>query len=320
MNVQTSFTWDLIGGFLVEKINTRRIKLTEVQESRFYQLPKFLVHDPHFKKLSGDAKILYSVLRDRHELSVMNNWVDENGDVFIYYTRNAMMEDLGLSNKTVSKYMNELKQYGLIDEVRQGLNKPNRIYICTLDLDTQWKCKKYTSGSVKSTLQEVKKVHTNDTNISDTNISDNTTTHVVEDSNESVVAPSPTEKKSTKPLKKESTKQTKVVNAIESANKQTIESKTKLNLTPYQCNTVSKWDEDRLDKAIEIFNEQDGQFFALLLKIYNGKAIITPFSTISKPKVSKFNEMDSRDDWDFDEIERLEREYIEKKLSTSNKN
>jgi len=225
----------------MEKINTRRIKLTEVQENRFYQLPKFLVHDPHFKKLSGDAKILYTVLRDRHELSCKNNWVDENGDIYLIYTRAAMMEDLGVSNKTVSKYMDELKRYGLVDEVRQGLNKPNMIYICTVDLDTQWKCKKYTSGSVESTLQEVKKVHTNDTNINDTNISDNTTTQVVEHANVLVVESSPTGKNFTKPLKKKS------------ANKHTIETRTKLNLTSYQCNTVSKWDSNRLAKSIEIF-------------------------------------------------------------------
>ena len=300
----------------MEKINTRRIKLSEVQENRFYQLPKFLVHDPYFKRLSGDAKILYSVLKNRHELSVMNNWVDENGDIFIIYTRNAMMEDLGLSNKTVAKYMNELKQYGLIDEVRQGLNKPNLIYLCTIDLDTQWKCKKDTSGSEDSTLQKVKKVHTKDTNIKDTNISD-TTTHVVENANAFVVAQPPTEKKSTKPLKKKSEKQIKVVNVIESANKKTIESKTKLKLTSYQCNTISKWDGNRLDKAIEIFNEQDGQTFTLLLKIYKEGAISNPNNTVFKTKVNKFNEMDSRDDWDFDEIERLEREYITKKLSNN---
>ena len=129
----------------------RRIKASEVQEQRFYQLPKFLVHDPQFKKLSGDAKILYSIMRDRHELSIKNNWVDDDGYVFIIYTRAAMIEDLGLSNKTVTKYMDELKKYGLIDEVRQGLNKPNLIYVLTLDLEYQWKCKKYTSRSEKST-------------------------------------------------------------------------------------------------------------------------------------------------------------------------
>lgn len=142
------------------------------------------------------------------------------------------------------------------------------------------------------------------------------------DSNESVVVvklPS-TKNNSNKPLKTPSEKQTKMVNAIESANKETIESKTRLNLTSYQCHTVSKWDENRLSKAIEIFNEQDGQYFALLLKIYNGNAFNNTHDTVSKPKVSKFNEMDNRDDWDFDEIERLERIYIEKKLSTNSKN
>ena len=271
----------------MQSINTKRIRLSEVQENRFYQLPKFLVHDEQFKKLSGDAKILYSIMRDRHELSIKNNWVDDDGYVYIIYSRDSMMEDLGISDKTATKYMKELKKYGLIDEVRQGLNKPNIIYVLTLDLETQWNRKKYGSGTVKSTVQEPKILRPNDTNTNDTEFN-KTTTHSEKDSNESVVVDSP--------------------------NKDIIESQTILKLTNYQSKTVTSWDTEKLNRAVEIFNIQDGQTFSFLLKIYRAGAINNlTNTTITTQKVNKFNEMDSRD-LDFEDIDRLEREYIDRKL------
>ena len=148
---------------------TRKIKISEVEDNRFYKMPKFLIHDEQFSELGSDAKILYMIMRDRHELSIKNNWVDQEGYVYIIYTRESMAKDLNLSNKTVIKAVNELKKYKLIEEKRQGVNKPNLIYVLTLDIDSQWKCKNYTSRDVNNTLLDVKKLHTNETNVSKTN-------------------------------------------------------------------------------------------------------------------------------------------------------
>ena len=275
----------------------RRIKASEVQEQRFYQLPKFLVHDERFKGLSSDAKLLYAILRDRHELSLKNNWVDDDGYVFIIYTRADMMNALGLSDKPITKAIKDLKKYGLIDEKRHGLNKPNLIYVLTVDYDSQWKSKSFTSRSKEFLPQEVKNFYPNDTNINKTNNSDTKTTTTHE------------------PQEQEEQK------SVSSSNKQTIESTTKLKLTSYQTKTVASWDTEKLYRAIEIFNKQDGQFFNLLLKIYNEGAIDNISNSVGtgarqvSSKVEQYNQMDSRDDWDFDEIEKLEREYINRKLS-----
>ena len=110
--------------------------------------------------------------------------------------------------------------------------------------------------------------------------------------------------------------------SVSSSNKQMIESNTKLKLTSYQTKTVANWDIEKLNRAIEIFNKQDGQFFNLLLKIYNDGAIDNLSNSVGtgarqvSSKVEQYNQMDSRDDWDFDEIEKLEREYINRKLSS----
>lgn len=150
----------------------RRITANEILESRFYQLPKFLVHNEEFKKLSSDAKILYSIMRDRHQLSLQNNWIDNDGYVFLIYSRKNMMEDLQLSDKTITKAIKDLKQHGLIDEVRQGQGKPNLIYVMTVSFDYQQNRKKYVSKTVKNTNLNTEKLRTNNTKNKQTNISD----------------------------------------------------------------------------------------------------------------------------------------------------
>ena len=51
---------------------------------RFYQTPKALFKNPKYKRLSLGPKLMYSILRDRLELSIKNNWKDEKGYIFIF--------------------------------------------------------------------------------------------------------------------------------------------------------------------------------------------------------------------------------------------
>lgn len=151
----------------------RRITANEVLENRFYQLPKFLIHNEEFKKLSSDAKILYSIMRDRHQLSLQNNWIDNDGYVFLIYSRENMMEDLQLSDKTITKAVKDLKKHGLIDEVRQGQGKPNLIYVMTVSLDYQQNRKKYVSKTVKNTNLNSENLRPNNTKNKQTDMNDN---------------------------------------------------------------------------------------------------------------------------------------------------
>lgn len=40
--------------------------------------------NPKYTNLSNDAKITWSILRDRLDLSIRNNWIDKNGDIFLF--------------------------------------------------------------------------------------------------------------------------------------------------------------------------------------------------------------------------------------------
>lgn len=104
----------------------------EAEQFIFYRVPKVLFTDQRFKVLSSDAKLLYGLMLDRMSLSVKNGWLDEMGRVYIYYTVEKIMDDLGCAREKCSKVVAELdvkKGIGLIEKKRQGLGKPDKIYV-----------------------------------------------------------------------------------------------------------------------------------------------------------------------------------------------
>ena len=130
----------------------------------FFKFPKPFIYDEKYKTLSNNAKMLYMLLFDRLELSLKNGWHDKEGNVFQYYTNEQLMIDLNCnSNKTIIKIKKELKDAGLMKEVRQGMNLPNSIYLDVLNgsvESTFQEVQKVHLGSVENTLSEVQKVHT----------------------------------------------------------------------------------------------------------------------------------------------------------------
>lgn len=147
----------------MENVNRARYSLSDVQRSSFYQLPKFLFVD-EFKNLSSDAKILYALLRDRHELSVKNQWVDKDGYVYLFMSRDEMCSLLGCTAPTLRKAIQSLKEFNLMEEVRQGLNKPNIIYLLQFFQSEKF----YLSGEKNINPQEDKEVSRSNTYINKT--------------------------------------------------------------------------------------------------------------------------------------------------------
>ena len=51
----------------------------------FYMLHKALFVNEKYKKLSDSAKVTYAILNDRVSLSIKNNWIDDNGDIYFIH-------------------------------------------------------------------------------------------------------------------------------------------------------------------------------------------------------------------------------------------
>lgn len=119
-----------------------RISLEQVLNSEdFYQLPKMIIKAKYYRKLRAEAKLMFALFRDRITASLTNvkqgdmRFVDECGDIFIYYSIEELVQDLGWGRDKIIKLKKELIRYGLIDEVRQGVTKANRIYVKNIITD-----------------------------------------------------------------------------------------------------------------------------------------------------------------------------------------
>ena len=146
------------------------MKISEVKNNAFYQFPQWLL-DEDYKNLGLRAKVMYMLIFDRRTLSIQNEWHDKNGDVFVYFTNQQFMDLLNCNEKTVIKAKKELQDFGLIKEERQGVNKPNRLYISGTVKNTGQELQKIQSGTVKNTGQELQKIQSIKTNNIKTNIS-----------------------------------------------------------------------------------------------------------------------------------------------------
>lgn len=100
------------------------------EQFSFYRIPKALFTEPNFRELSTDAKVLYGILLDRMSLSLKNQWLDAQNKVYIIFTVEEIMDALNCANQKATRLMVELeKQAGLIERKRQGLGRPNLIYV-----------------------------------------------------------------------------------------------------------------------------------------------------------------------------------------------
>lgn len=140
-------------------------KVDEYFEHTYYQIPMELFENDLYKdKLSSDAKLLYGFLLNRLHLSAKNNWIDEEGNIYLIFARKDVQKLLNLSDKTVTKAFKQLSECNLISEKRQGVKKPNKIYVGKIQHDpklTNMIRKKYDSRLVKSTNHESEKLRPN---------------------------------------------------------------------------------------------------------------------------------------------------------------
>ena len=151
-----------------ENISFEFIRFDNKMEANiYYRIPKILFESKVFEDLSTDAKYLYSFMLDRVSLSSKNKWIDPDGRVYIIYTVKQVCEILKCGKDKASKLLAELDSengIGLIERVRRGLCKPDKIYVKDIVVQKDHVDKKKsdvsenaTSGGRFNRLQEVEK-------------------------------------------------------------------------------------------------------------------------------------------------------------------
>ena len=119
----------------------------------------------------------HAVLLDRMNLSLKNGWQDENGNAYIICTIDEIMDSIRCARQKAVKLLDELEhEYQLIERRRQGLGKPNLLYVkdlyAGLSQSNYWKYENQTSGGLKSELPGVWKSNGSKTDINNTDSSE----------------------------------------------------------------------------------------------------------------------------------------------------
>ena len=106
-------------------------KNTTVNTSGFIMLPRELL-SARFAELSLHARVLYSLLLDRNELSEKNGMNDDCGKIVVFFPVEEVCQRLGCCRDTVTKLFRELEKFGLIKRKIQGLGRTALIYVKAL--------------------------------------------------------------------------------------------------------------------------------------------------------------------------------------------
>lgn len=150
---------------------------SQAEQFSFFRLPKILIRDARFKKISSDAKILYGIMLDRMSLSRENKWMDQNNRVYIIFTLKEVMKEFECCQRKAGSLMAELDSksgIGLIERKRQGLGRPDLIYLknfIAVQEDISQKEEKQEQGEVLP-LQSGNEAPTNNTEKNKTEYND----------------------------------------------------------------------------------------------------------------------------------------------------
>lgn len=115
-----------------EKITYSYYTSAQASQNAFFRLPRALYEKECFRGLSNDAKTLYALMLDRMSLSLANEWLDENGKVYINYSLEDIMTTLNCGKTKAVALLKELDSesgIGLIEKKNMGIAKASVFYV-----------------------------------------------------------------------------------------------------------------------------------------------------------------------------------------------
>jgi hypothetical protein len=106
----------------------------------FWKFPQFLLKNEKYKSMKDSSKIAYMLFKDKISLALTNNWIDENGMLYLIFQQKDLMEMLNCYQGKVKSTLDELEKYGLLEVVRGGFdtkagkNIANKYYLLQPEL------------------------------------------------------------------------------------------------------------------------------------------------------------------------------------------
>lgn len=106
---------------------------TDIQKVCYMQMPLWLFSDPRYAEMSLDAKVAYTFLLNRFQLSRRNGWVNKYGEVFVIFPRKELAAELRICEQRVTAAFRKLVELNLIWEKRCGRGDANQVYLANVE-------------------------------------------------------------------------------------------------------------------------------------------------------------------------------------------
>lgn len=137
---------------LTEHPSFRLMRQTDIQNVWHMQMPRWLFSDPRYADMSLDAKVTYTFLLNRFQLSRRNGWVNDAGEVFVIFPRKELAKELRICEQRVTAAFRKLAELQLIWEKRCGRGDANQIYLASVTPidDPGYECAPFCSESYES--------------------------------------------------------------------------------------------------------------------------------------------------------------------------
>ena len=113
----------------------KRYSATQINAELFWKFPKFLLENKKYEKLSNDARVAYMLIKDRYRYSLSNQWVDDEGNVYVIFTIDQLKDQLHVSKTKVINIKKKLVEVDLLEIEKQGFNAkehknlPDKFYL-----------------------------------------------------------------------------------------------------------------------------------------------------------------------------------------------
>ena len=109
------------------------MKQTDIQNLYYMQMPRWLFSDPRYADMSLDAKVAYTFLLNRFQLSRRKGWINDEGEVFVIFPRLELAKELRVCEKRITAAFRALADRQLIWEKRCGRGDANQIYLAKVE-------------------------------------------------------------------------------------------------------------------------------------------------------------------------------------------
>ena len=123
------------------------MRQTDIQSIYYMQMPRWLFSDPRYAELSLEAKVVYTFLLNRFQLSRRKGWTNDQGEVFVIFPRKALAKELRICEQRVTAAFRQLVEAKLVWEKRCGRGDANQIYLARVEPedDPDYECTPFSS-------------------------------------------------------------------------------------------------------------------------------------------------------------------------------